>query len=873
MTASRPGRLSPPARSVGLLDRPRLFDRLDSRPVVVLAGMAGFGKSMLLSSWLAERSQPGAVAWLSLDDGDRDAQRLLSDILAALRASAEESLVAAVQQLQAPPASTDPLPWMDTLIEALYGVGVPLTLVLDDVQHLAGAPSALSQLDHLLRWAPSGTRFSLSSRVMPQLRLQRLRLDGRLEFVTHADLAFTEAETEAVVAAAGLVLSPAAVSALHRTTSGWPAGVQMALLAQRARGDGHVSGLELRRDGALADYLATEVLASLDDEVRSFVLHATVDEAVCASLVDAVRGSRDSARLLERCVDEGLFLSREERAEDSQWYRWHGLFAAHMRRHQQFETPQEARSCHLRAAKWWRPVDPATAIGHALTGQEPELAGRIFAEAWPTLVLEGRADTVLQLVEAIPESVDAAAELHLACALIYAQNGSADLARMALGRSRRAAARLPEQLRLTFQTRETVIELFLVNDRDRLDDAVAAGHLVLERIQEEVPTLDPATLALAQLCVGVGEARLEHDPAESVRLLRASAVTARAAGLHGLELTARAEACIPLIAGGDLEAIEREATAVLEAAQVRGWYQASAVAPAAGYLGWLAYWRGEQGPARTYITRALSLALPTDRGLRALGLYFRARAALLAGDVASARSDLAEARSLSGSALLPKAWGARLDGLAASIHLAAGEVHEAERLVAEAGVSTHRLVWIDRATVLLALKRPDESLANLELVPADQMYPPVATFSWAVRAKAQADLNDTDTAHRSLERALAAATPSRLLAPFLVVGPSFVPMLRDQLRRGTAYPELVAQILNRLAGDPGECVNQWGEQLTERERVVLRYLATNLTNAEIADAEFISVHTAKTHIGHIYRKLGVSNRRAAIRRAAELGLI
>ena len=51
--------------------------------------------------------------------------------------------------------------------------------------------------------------------------------------------------------------------------------------------------------------------------------------------------------------------------------------------------------------------------------------------------------------------------------------------------------------------------------------------------------------------------------------------------------------------------------------------------------------------------------------------------------------------------------------------------------------------------------------------------------------------------------------------------------------------------------------------------MILQYLTTNLTNAEIAEAEYISLHTAKTHIAHIYQKLGVSSRRAAIRRAAE----
>ena len=82
----------------------------------------------------------------------------------------------------------------------------------------------------------------------------------------------------------------------------------------------------------------------------------------------------------------------------------------------------------------------------------------------------------------------------------------------------------------------------------------------------------------------------------------------------------------------------------------------------------------------------------------------------------------------------------------------------------------------------------------------------------------------------------------------------------------------MTHVLGRIVEGQHQNITGWGERLTDRERVILQYLATNLTNAEIAEAEYISLHTAKTHIAHIYQKLGVSSRRAAIRRAAELEL-
>jgi len=106
-----------------------------------------------------------------------------------------------------------------------------------------------------------------------------------------------------------------------------------------------------------------------------------------------------------------------------------------------------------------------------------------------------------------------------------------------------------------------------------------------------------------------------------------------------------------------------------------------------------------------------------------------------------------------------------------------------------------------------------------------------------------------------------------------VIGPTLGPLLRDHLRTGTAHPEVVIGVQDRLAASGTSAVNEWGESLTVREQTILRYLATNLSNAEIAEAEFITLNTAKTHLAHIYRKLGVSNRRGAVRAAADLGLI
>jgi LuxR family maltose regulon positive regulatory protein len=63
------------------------------------------------------------------------------------------------------------------------------------------------------------------------------------------------------------------------------------------------------------------------------------------------------------------------------------------------------------------------------------------------------------------------------------------------------------------------------------------------------------------------------------------------------------------------------------------------------------------------------------------------------------------------------------------------------------------------------------------------------------------------------------------------------------------------------------------EPLSERELDVLRLLATELSGPEIANRLMVSLNTLRTHTKNIFSKLGVNNRRAAVRRAEELGLL
>jgi LuxR family transcriptional regulator, maltose regulon positive regulatory protein len=75
-----------------------------------------------------------------------------------------------------------------------------------------------------------------------------------------------------------------------------------------------------------------------------------------------------------------------------------------------------------------------------------------------------------------------------------------------------------------------------------------------------------------------------------------------------------------------------------------------------------------------------------------------------------------------------------------------------------------------------------------------------------------------------------------------------------------------------LPAHPGE-PSQPREDLSQSEQRVLRYLPSNLSAPEIGNELYLSTNTVKTHMRHIYAKLGVHRRTEAVERARELGLL
>jgi LuxR family maltose regulon positive regulatory protein len=142
-------------------------------------------------------------------------------------------------------------------------------------------------------------------------------------------------------------------------------------------------------------------------------------------------------------------------------------------------------------------------------------------------------------------------------------------------------------------------------------------------------------------------------------------------------------------------------------------------------------------------------------------------------------------------------------------------------------------------------------------------------------ALAREALDDPETAEASIERALERAEPDGLIFPFVTM--PVQGLLERHPRHRTAHAALLSDILDVLDGSvlsaPAGRRPELREELSDGELRVLRYLPSNLSAPEIGNELYLSLNTIKSHMRHIYAKLGVHRRTEAVDRARELGLL
>jgi len=874
-------KLHPPRVRAPLVDRSRLSERLEAHGgrFFLVSAPAGFGKTVLVADWFSGLEAPRA--WLSLDELDNDPSRFCAHLAAAvasLQVGGASKAAALLQGLAPPDLSLPP-----AFLPAFLEMGPEPVLVLDDLHEL-DSPQVLGVVEELARMEGPAPRLVLLTREDPPFALGRLRLAGELLEIRAKDLRFTEEETlrlfQRLMPGA---LEPDQIRRLDERTEGWVAGLRLAAIALQDATDPQALVESFAGQHRLVmEYLLEEALDRQTPALQQFLLDTSILRRFNPDTCVAVTGDPRAGEKLREVERANLFLI--PLGIQGEWYRYHHLFADLLRFKLEHQQGERVEDLHRRASVWFQEEgDLASALEHAARMKDQirllelldrEVLGMIgrsemaalrhwtgkvrdpFSQPFPMVIcsigwlrvitdrapeLEPILNAVSRAMGGVPPDYDAdrkrRAALHMAVLSAYAA---------------RYARRYEDALRIAEEVRESLADadaftrgLLNYNTarvRMALGDMKAAAELLDQSFDDH---LRSGNLYLTLASLG-----------------RTAAVVAQTEGVP--------------------QAMESLAAA-RSFAEDRGLSRNPAYSIVLFHQGSVELLANRLDQARTSFESALELAgskdFPEERGNALVGL---ARVAMTQGQFQEAESLLVEATSLS--------QGSNMDLLDTTLELERKRLALAREAAGEGPPvppvtpGPREGVWhTTRETELMlalqhAFRHERHELTgelSQELHQESEGRRRGLARCWALLARAL--ISEDNHRWNALDQALNLAATRGYVRPFLDGGAP----VRDLLRGGlTRVPSSLGRtqaraLLDLMAGDlrleKGEGEMGILEPLTDREREVLALLFQGKGNKAIARAIFLSVDTVKTHLKHIYDKLGVSDRNAAVRRAEELG--
>ncbi len=868
------------------MTRPRLLVQLDdglAHGLILISAPAGYGKTSLVVDWLAHRPALTS-AWVSLDENDNDLDVFLRYLTTAVHHAFAPARPCANTQalLGAPhPLPTDTI--ASTLINDLAHLPQPLVLILDDY-HLITHPAIRPVMAALVRHMPDGLRLVLITRMDLALPLlARRRAQQELLEIRAADLRLATAEARAILAqTTGAAIDEATAALLEEQTEGWVIGLQLAGLSLRQQADpaAFVHAFQTRHHRLITDFLLDEVLAQQPGPVLDFLLKTAVLERLCQPLCAAVVGEDliGEESFLTHLAHSGLFLVSLD--ENEEWYRYHQLFQALLlRRLARERGAEEIAELHRRAGAWLAGHGyTEEALRHLLAVGDVAAAVTLIEDQRHEMLNQGETHRLARWLGLLPEEVVARrpallqlkawtlrwqAKLQAVPALLQQAEALLEQETAAAGEGSvnpdilRGERDILRAEMAFFQNDFHACVAFAQSALDCLPGRAyfARGLAVLFQLMAQ-HNMGQTTIAVRQLNAWLGDEQFQHYALRHSLLLAAGGIFGAMGDLNRVEQVGRSL----LKLGVDKE----KPLSMSWANHMLGhvYYQWNRLAEAQAYWSAVPEWR-YQAHFRPYHEAMLGLALlqqtrgeetSAQRTLDELTQVllelnqvqfapeveaFRARLALLRGDVS-----LAEYWAKTGEqpARMPL-W-----------FWEANELTRVKVLIAQ-GTDAARQVASD---LLTASRAYAEETGNVWLL----------IQNWALAALLEQAQGQPEAALAAAERAVVLAEPGEYLRLFVELGADMADLLARLAARGVA-PAYIGRILAVFPTDP----LPEPEALTRREQEIIGLLRAGLSDREIAARLVLSVLTVKKHNRHIYHKLGVNSRLAAIAKAKTLNLV
>ncbi len=834
-----------------LVLRPRLLDKLNrgwDGKATFISAPAGFGKTTLISAWLAQLDSQ--TAWLSLDANDNDLRQFLAYLVLALETVDTQLSEGAKALLETVPRSFAPDNVLIPLLNNVAASPGRITLVLDDYHEIKN-DAIHHAVTYLFDHSPPNLHLVFTSREEIPLRVARWRVRGQLTELNAQDLRFSVDEAaDFMTHVMGLHLTADTVTAITEQTEGWAAGLQIVALSLQAKPE--TAGVNFSANHRyFIDYMAEEVMANQSPEMRDFLCRTAVCDRFSADLCATLTGRADSRAILDQLESANLFLVALD--DERTWYRYHRLFAEFLRAQL---SDDERDKLHLTASHWFEQTGSvAEAIRHATAAHALDRATDLVHKNGESLVKNGRFTLLLDWVNAMPDEI--------------VRNNSVLSARKAYFMYLRGQIDEAERYRTysyaapppTDPAHQAELLTFRASHAYTLNQFEKAETLALRSMALSADSADIFnTYALNIL----GQSQLAQNQLEAALKTFEQALRLGRQRKHDYMSILSLSFLAPLLyqMGDRPEAIRLCEEALSQYVDQWGNYL-----PMAGLLhvslGVLQYAGNALEQAQHHLD--IGLELCERLGvifLQLVGMRTLARLRFAQNDTEGLHATIRAARQIANRLPNP-IQRQQIDIVLANLHLRQGKSDTAEKLLTN--VHPSRQARLAQARLYLAQGETDAAIQTLaRLAEKDEAQGHVSRL---ITIKLLQAMADADAADQHLPTAIKLAAAGNYSRLFIDEGIDAMTLVQGYRSLAPAFIDSITAVLPAQKIAPAETT------LTGRESEILALVAQGMTNQQIADKLFITVSTTKWYLNIVYRKLEVKNRTKAVAKARSLGLL
>ena len=404
----RQTKLNTPVLTSDLIPRPHLSKKLENKsavPLILISAPAGYGKSVLVSQWIKEKE--GAYAWISLDESMNDTSNFLNYLGESLNRSSScerEVLINLDKEYNF-------LSWeaiIEIIINSVNKLEQKTRLILDDY-HLIRNQEIHQLVQVMISEDIKNLQVIIISRWDPPLQLQELRLYNKIHEIRMSDLRFEKEElTEFLTLDGHISLKNDEIKTLVKRTEGWILAIRMMLLAKSFATVGNKKNdVDILPNDL--DQLMSYISESLDPNFFRQMQLCALCNQFNAALIDSIcdfafEGSCKGEVFLAKLKELNFFIIATK--DDGKWYRFHHLFGEILKRHLKKSEPDSIIPIYLHISSWFSAKGLIyQAIQYAIKGEDFKLASSLIIEHKADFLDKGEWWEVKRWIECIPDDM------------------------------------------------------------------------------------------------------------------------------------------------------------------------------------------------------------------------------------------------------------------------------------------------------------------------------------------------------------------------------------------------------------------------------------------------------------------------------------